>query len=342
MRKIERELESVGIRPLGEITTTEKQQIVQKVVSLLATLNNIELNYEQIYEKLLCAKMYRAQMANNIGKVNYFYKEKTIYFEENMNLEEIDENIIHECIHCIQDQRGEYEELQRMGLCTFEEYKVRGMALNEVGINYLASKMLKRNDKTKIFTLLKQMLIITGEKTFIDSLLNNNDKFEEKFMDQTNTELLYYKIQQGMDSMFDLEQEINKLINIGKENINPEIYLNKINTNKHTINQIFLELQWEIYTKYFSRKIQLIDQLEEIEEYKSELFYFNSWLEIGEEVKYTEFATEQLKNLNQVKLKIEKRKANTSMVPFGQGPLYKLMRLIRKIFFRPNEYETNK
>ena len=343
MKKIEKELEIIGIKPLGEITTTEKQIIVQNVIEQLITLSNIELNFEQIYERLLSTKMYRAHLENNIGKVNYFYKEKTIYFEENMNLEEIEENIIHECLHCIQDQRGEHEELQRMGLCIFEEYKVRGMALNEIGIKYLINKILKRNDKTKIITLLKLMIIITGEDIFIDSLINNNDKFEEKFMEQTNTEFLYYKIQQGMDAIFDLEQEMNKLINIGKEVVNPEIYLNKLNTNKRTINQIFFELQWEIYTKYFGRKIQLIDQLEEIEKYKSELFCFNTWLEIGEEeLKYTEFATEQLKQLNQVRQKIEKRKEHTSLIPVGQGPLYKLMKLIRKIFFRPSEYETNK
>ena len=299
MRKIERELRSQGIKALGKITAKEKAFIVEKVAKKIVTLKNVELSYEQILEMLNNAKMYRAQMISSIGKVNYFYKNKTIYFEKSLNLEEIDENIIHECIHYIQDKRDKKEKMQRMGLCAFEEYKVRGMAINEAGINYITSKILGRYDKTKIFILLKQMLQITGEQIFIDSLLNNNDKFEEKFMEQTNTEFLYYRIQKGMDSIFDLEQIIKRLIVEGKASRTPQIYLNKINMHKHTINQTFLELQWEIYSKYFTRKIELINTLEEVEQYKNELFNFNSWLEIGEEeLKYTEFATVKIKQLD--------------------------------------------
>ena len=343
MRKIERELRSQGIKALGKITAKEKAFIVEKVAKKIVTLKNVELSYEQILEMLNNAKMYRAQMISSIGKVNYFYKNKTIYFEKSLNLEEIDENIIHECIHYIQDKRDKKEKMQRMGLCAFEEYKVRGMAINEAGINYITSKILGRYDKTKIFILLKQMLQITGEQIFIDSLLNNNDKFEEKFMEQTNTEFLYYRIQKGMDSIFDLEQIIKRLIVEGKASRTPQIYLNKINMHKHTINQTFLELQWEIYSKYFTRKIELINTLEEVEQYKNELFNFNSWLEIGEEeLKYTEFATVKLKQLDKIKLEINRKNENNSIVLFGQGPLYKMMRTIRKIFFRPNDYETNK
>ena len=282
-------------------------------------------------------------MITSIGKVNYFYKNQTIYFEKNMDLEKIDENIIHECIHYMQDKREKCEKLQKMGLCAFEEYKVRGMAINEAGISYMTSKILGRYDRTKIYVLLKQMLLITGEKIFIDSLLNNNDNFEEKFMEETNTEFLYYKIQKGMDSIFDLEQIIKRLIAEGKTSQNPQIYLSKINMHKHTINQTFLELQWDIYTKYFSRKIELIHTLDEIEKYKNELFSFNSWLEIGEEEeKYTEYATEKLKQLDKIKLEIKRKEGNNSLILFGQSPLYKIMRVLRKIFSRPNDYQVNK
>ena len=38
--------------------------------------------------------------------------------------------------------------------------------------------------------------------------------------------------------------------------------------HKHTLNSKFLEMQWEIYNRYFSRKIELIDKIEEIKQYK--------------------------------------------------------------------------
>lgn len=341
MRKIEKELKSQGIEALEKITANEKQIIVEKVAKKLSSLKNKELSYEQILEKLNSAKMYRAEIISNIGKVNYFYKNKTIYFEKNMNLEEIDENVIHECIHYIQDKRVKRKKMQRMGLCVFEEYKVRGMAINEAGIKYITRKLLDKCDKTKIFILLKQMMLIAGEQIFIESLLNSNDKFEEKFIDETNTEFLYYKIQKGMDLIFDLEQEIKRLTVEGKTSTNPQSYLSKINIHKNTINKTFLELQWDVYTKYFSRKIELIDTLKEVDEYKDELFNFNLWLEIvEEELKYTEFATEKLKQLDKIKMELIRK--NNSMVIFEQGALYKMMRTIRKIFFKPNDYEANK
>ena len=341
MRKIEKDLKNKGIEVIEKITAKEKQAIVEKVAQKLSSLKNKELSYEQIIEKLKGAKMCRAQMIMGIGNVNYVYKNKTIYFDKNIDIEEIDESVIHECIHYIQDKRGKHQKMQRMGLCTFEEYKVRGMAINEAGIKYITRKLFNKYDTTKVFILLKQMILITGEQIFIDSILNSSDKFEEKFMDKTNTEGLYYNIQKGLDLIFDLEQEIKRLMIEGKVSTNFQEYISKINIHKSTINKIFLELQWQIYIKYFSRKIELIDKLEEIDEYKNEIFNFNSWLEIvGEELKYTEFTTEKLKQLEQIK--IELIRENNSMVIFEQGTLYKIIRKIRKIFFKPNECEENK
>lgn len=342
MRKIERELRSQGIKSLGKITAKEKQLIAEKVALSISNLKNIEVSYGKILEKLLNARMYRAQMISSIGKVNYFYKNKTIYFEKNMDVTQIDESIIHECIHYLQDKRDKKERINRMGLCSFEEYKVRGLAINEAGINYLTGKMLNQYNKNKIYMLLKQMLQITGEQIFINSLLNNNDKFEEKFMENTNTEYLYYKIQKGMDTIFDLEQIIKRLTLQGKTSRNPQIYLNKINMHKHTINKTFLELQWETYTKYFSRKIELIDSLDEIEKFKEELFNYNLWLEIGEEeLKYTEFASQKLNELDKIKEELTNQKLNNSMILFGQGPFYKIMRTLKKIFSKSKDYEIN-
>ena len=341
MRKIERELRNQGIKSIGKITEKEKQIIAIKVAQSISDLKHVDLCYQEILEKLLNAKMYRAQMISSIGKVNYFYKNKTIYFEKSIDLTQIDESIIHECIHYLQDKRDKKEKLNRMGLCSFEEYKVRGLAINEAGISYLTSKILKQYNKTKIYILLKQMIQITGEKVFLNSLLNNDDKFEETFMESTNTEYLYYKIQKGMDTIFDLEQIIKRLLVQGKTSPNAQIYLNKINMHKHTIYKIFLELQWEIYTKYFSRKIEFINSLEEIEQYKEEMFNYNIWLEIGnEEDKYTEFATQKLNDLEKIKMELNK-KQNNSMIVFKQGPFYKIMRTLKNIFSKPKDYEIN-
>ena len=177
MKNIKRELKNVGIKPIEEISIQEKTNIAEKLANKLVSLNVPELNYNEILEKLFQAKMYRAIMNSNIGKVSYFYKNKTIQFEKNLSLVHLDEDIMHECIHYLQDQREKKEKLKRIGLCTFEEFKVRGMALNEIGISFISNKLLNKYDKNKTFTLLSQILLITGEEVFLDSILNNNDKF---------------------------------------------------------------------------------------------------------------------------------------------------------------------
>ena len=342
MIKIKKELKNLGIKPIEELSVQERTYIAEKVATKLVSLNIDGLTHNEILEKLFCAKMYTAQMRSNLGKASYFYKNKTIYFDKNTSLLELDENILRECIHYLQDKSDAKEKTKRMGLCTFEEYKVRGMALNEVGINYIVNKLLNRQDKNKSFILLKQILLITGEEVFLESLLNNNNKFEEKFMEQTNSEVLYYKMQNTFDAMFDLEQ-ITKRLNLeGRTSRNPEKYLSKINMHKHTLSSKFLEMQWEIYNRYFSRKIELIDKIEEIKAYKNELFNFNQWLELSEdELKYTNFVTGKFERLNKIETQILKSKANNSMILVENSAIHKFIRAFKKLVFKSKEYGTN-
>ena len=156
MIKIKRELKNLGIKPIEELSVQEKTGIAEKVAAKLVALNVQGITHNEILEKLFSAKMYIAEISNNLEKVNYFYKNKTIYFDKSLNLFELDENILRECIHYIQDKR---EKTKRMGLCTFEQYKIRGMALNEIGINYMSNKLLNKINHNKTFTLLKQILV---------------------------------------------------------------------------------------------------------------------------------------------------------------------------------------
>ena len=108
--------------------------------------------------------------------------------------------------------------------------------------------------------------------------------------------------------------------------------------HKHTLNSKFAEIQWEIYTKYFSRKIELIDQLIEIKDYKNEMFNFNQWLEMSEEEqKYTNFAAEIFEKLNKIEMKILKEKANNSMILVGDSKLHQIIRKIKnKLYYKRN------
>ena len=334
MKNVKIELKNIGIRPIEELSVQEKTNIAEKVATKLARLNVDGVTHNQILERLFDASMYTAEINNNLGKVSYFYKNKTIYFDKNINLVNLDESILRECIYYLQHQR------ERKGLCKFEEYKVKGRALNEAGINYILNRVFNKNENNKAFVLLNQMLLITGKEVFLDSILNNNNRFEEKFIEQTNSEVLYYKMQSTFDAMFDLEQIINRLNNEGRKSKNPQRYLSKINMHKQTLNYKFSEIQWEIYNRYFSRKIELIEQLEEIKKCQNEIFEFNKWLEISsDESKYTNFAKEKIGKLNKKEQDILKRKPNNSMTLFRGNIIHKIINTLRKIVLKSKEYE---
>ena len=334
MITVKRELKNIGIKPIEELSVQEKTNIAEKVAEKLSSLNVVGLSHNEILERLFDVKMYTAQMGNNLGKVSYYHKNKTIYFDKNMYLGNVDENILKECINYLQNQTGSSENSNRMGLCTFEKYKVRGKALNEAGISFICNKLLNRQEQNKNFTLLKQILLITGEEAFLESILTSNNSFEEKFIEQINSENIYYKMQNTFDAMSNLEQIINRLNIEGRTSKNPERYISKINMHKHTLNSKFSEMQWEIYNKYFSRKIELVDNLEKIKEYKNELFNFSYYLEISnDEPKYTNFTTEKFKKLNKIE------KTNNSMILVQNNALNKIITSIKKMIFKPKGYK---
>ena len=339
MIKLKRELKNLGIKPIEELSVQEKTSIAERIAAKLVSLNVPGITHNEILEKIFDAKMYTAEISNNLGKVNYFYKNKTIYFEKSLNLLELDENILRECIHYLQDKR---EKQKRMGLCTFEQYKVRGMALNEIGISYISNKLLNKSNHNKTFTILKQILLITGEDVFLDSIINNNNKFQDKFMQEVNSENVYYKMQNTLDAMFDLEQITKRLDFEGRKSSNPQRYLAKINMHKHTLNSKFSEMQWEIYNRYFSRKIELIDKIEEIKQYKEELFNFNQWLEISDdELKYSNYVAEKIEKLNRIELELIMSKSNNSMIVIGNSKLTQIMRSIKNIIFKSKHNKEN-
>lgn len=337
------ELKNIGINPIEELSVQERANVAEQVAKKLMSLNIPGLFYHTILEKLFETKMCIAKIRGDLGSAKYFYKNKTIYFNKHINIQEIDENIVRECIHCLQDTRKPHEKLKRVGICTFDEYKVKGKALNEIGINYISNNVFNKKDNNKAYTLLKQILYITGEEVFFDSLLNNNNKFGKKFVEETNSEVLYDKVQNHLDSISDLEQIIKRLTVDGRKSKNPEKYLIKINMHKHTVNDKFLSVQYEIYNRYFSRKLELVDTLEDIKKIKSEMFEYNNLLEIGEdELKYTNFVNDKIEKLNKLEIEILRKNSNNSMITIKEGVIHKIVRTIKKLLFNQKEYEFNK
>ena len=61
--------------------------------------------------------MYKAKMPEGMAEANYFYKNTSIYFNEHIQDEDLEEFAIHECIHYLQEVKDKRNYLRRMGLC---------------------------------------------------------------------------------------------------------------------------------------------------------------------------------------------------------------------------------
>ena len=111
--------------------------------------------------------------------------------------------------------------------------------------------------------------------------------------------------------------------------------------HKHTINSTFLEIQWQTYNRYFSRKFELIDTLEDIKNYKEEMFNYSQLLDMSEENKYTDFINEKIECINKIEKSILKKESNNGLVVVKENKLQKIIRLVKNIIFRAKQYETN-
>ena len=74
-----------------------------------------------------------------MSEANYFYKNKSIYFNDNIADEDLEEFAVHECIHFIQEVKDKKNNLIRMGLSDYNSSKVTGEGLNEAAVQLMAS-----------------------------------------------------------------------------------------------------------------------------------------------------------------------------------------------------------
>ena len=106
----EKKLEKLGISTIREFTQREVRYIAEEVTELLVkAFPVLEEEYNNLLIRMLNCKMYLANVAenSNISNINYVYDNNSIYFDVKADLTNINDKIVHECIHYLQDIRNE-------------------------------------------------------------------------------------------------------------------------------------------------------------------------------------------------------------------------------------------
>ena len=362
---VESDLKKEGIEIIKKLDTLKVNSIARNIShKICENFPDYGLDQNDLFIRLSRLNMYIANMPEGMAEANYFYKNSSIYFNEHINYENIEEFAIHECIHYLQEVKDKKNYLIRMGLCDYTEFKIYGLGLNEAAVQLIASKLIGTpKDFVKYFNisfetnspscypleccLVNQLAYITGEDILFESTLNSNDKFKEKMVELTSYKA-FMNIQNALDDILNAEEEIikinNKIVKIDDRNKKVDNLINKINILKRNISTTFIKTQNLIISSYFDKQFDKISTLDDIESYRKRLYNFKDYL--GSTEGYTYFNTYYVDKM----MALEKRynliengvlETSLSVISEKSSKILAIFRFIRNLFLRNTSKEYN-
>lgn len=362
---IESDLRKDGIEVIKKLDTLRVNSIARTVsISLCETFPDFNLNQNDLFIKLSRLDMYIAKMPEGMSEANYFYKNSSIYFNEHIDDEDLEEFAIHECIHYIQEVKDKRNYLLRMGLCDYTEFKIYGLGLNEAAVQLMVSKILAiPKEYVKYYNisfetnsptyypieccLVNQLAYIVGENVLFESTLNSNNNFKNKMIELTSYKA-FMEIQDSIDDILSYEEEIirinNKIIQIDDRNKKVDNMIQKINSLKKKITSTFIKTQNLIISSYFDKAFYNINNLEDVENYRKKLYNFKDYLGCTEGYTYfNDYYVNKMMDLEDKYNLLENGITDNSLylVEKKESKILKILKFIRKIFIQEKKKERD-
>lgn len=300
---VESDLRKDGIEVIEQLDTLTINSLARNIsVKLCDTFPEYGLDQNELFIKLSRLDMYKAKMPEGMAEANYFYKNTSIYFNEHIAPEDLEEFAIHECIHFLQEVKDKRNYLIRMGLCDYTEFKIYGLGLNEAAVQLMSSKMNAiPKEYVKYFgisfetispsyyplecCLVNELAYLVGEDVLFESTLKSNDVFKETFINLTSPKA-FVAIQNAIDDILFAEEDIiklnNKISQTDDRNKKVDNMVQKIDELKNEIKLTFLRTQNLIVSSYFDKAFTKISNLEELENYRRKLYNFKDFLGYAE------------------------------------------------------------
>jgi hypothetical protein len=354
-------LKREGIEIINPLSTLEINKIASKIAEkLCSTFPEHNLNQSELFRNISRLNMYMAKMPNDMAVAKYFYKNNSIYFNSNMDFDDLNTLAIHECIHFLQEQKDKHGKLIRLGLYNLQK-KESGMALNEAAVQYMASKAnnmpvdhvryynmnltTESPDYYPIETaIIRQLAYFTGTYPLFHSVLNSNDIFKNTFIAKSNAKA-YNLIETNLDLLMNYQEELVISMNILDSYSDSNVSLNKI---KHLSNQIealkklilklTLEIQNTIIYHCFNKEFEYIKDQNSLNAFQTHLYNFKDILIDTEGYNYyNEFYRDMMNRLDEKREMIKKygditffAESNKDLVLF-ENPTYGI-EFFKKLF----------
>ena len=317
-------LKKEGIEIVEQLDTLKVNTIAISIASKLClAFPEHNLNKSELFTSLSRINMYIAKMPEDSAGAKYFYKNNSIYFNKEYDLDEMAKLAMHECIHYIQEFRDANNNLVKMGLynCTFNS----GLGINEAAVQLMASEANMCPSSSETYynvslntispnyyplecALVNQMAYFTGTYPLFHSTLNSNDVFKNTFILKSNKRA-YNTIVKNIDLLLAYENDLNYFASeLQYANKVSEIkLLNKlIASKKDSITSIFFKTQNLIIESCFISEFNNIRNLEDVKEYKNKLYNFKNIMGSNENYTfYNEFYRKIMESLEKKKEQIE-------------------------------------
>ena len=345
----------LGISSIKEIDNNQKELLIRlfakKIVEIFNENHEFKDNkdrdileekekFNEIVTKMTSCDMYICEFEDFALTANYYFKNQTIYFNQEKISMKLDQYVIHEFIHFYQDVR-ENGILKKFGLCECLESKLIGVGLNEGAVQYIAAKILNNELQEYIFenvtiktknkdeypilnNLIEQLVYLIGDKELIDSAINCNNKFKDKIIDccgeKTYKELIYV-----LDKILELENKYFKF---------------KDFKDYQKLMCLYENAQKLILLKYFKKYFPLIETSKELEDYKEKLIGIKEIIcNIDNFCFYEKLKKEQIKIINKRIVKMNRKFAKNSLKKYDSNILYKMFLKIKELY-RKEKDET--
>ena len=367
--------ELTGINAIKEIEFEVKEEIADTIANLLAREFE-KLNYREVKAKLLKTPMYIAEVPKQYYGVVFLHDNSTIYIDSKIDILDLSERVIHEFIHAIQIVKDKKNNIQKVGVCEFNEFKATGIGLNEAAVQYITSKIANKEYKyvekyevvAKTYNeeryplmcnLILQLIYVTGENVFLDSILNSKEDFEYKIMENCG-EGVYITIVNGLDKMLYAEEEniqLFQLLEKYKQTSNAntdytvteqEVYktMAKIETNRKAIKDTYIKLENLILNSYFNKYFSRIETLDDIITYRKDLYNYKEIYGMNSfDNEYNKYYANKIKELEEKRINIMRKSGQFSLVKTDNKILNifsKIRVTLLKLFKRNIEKEENR
>ena len=317
-------LKKEGIEIVEQLDTLKVNTIAINIASKLClAFPEHNLSKSDLFTSISRLNMFIAKMPSDSSGAKYFYKNNSIYFNQETDLDEMAKLAMHECIHFIQELKDSNNNLIKMGLynCSFNT----GLGINEAAVQLMASEANMCSSTSETYynvslntispnyyplecALVNQMAYFTGTYPLFHSTLNSNDVFKNTFI-LNSSKRAYNTIVKNLDLILAYENDLNYFANELQyaNKVNEIKLLNKlVVSKKNAITSIFFKTQNLIIESCFISEFNNIRSLNDIKDFKKKLYNFKNIMGSNESYTfYNEFYRKIMENLEAKKEQIE-------------------------------------